>query len=71
MTMKSKSNGNLSEERVSETKKEKGHKEREREFLMQCCHSTLSVFFLPYGSITISLIHGYGLAVSASKIMFA
>lgn len=31
MTMKSKSNGNLSEERVSETKKEKGHKERERE----------------------------------------
>ena len=29
------------------------------------------LFFSPYGSITISLIHGYGLAVSASKIMFA
>lgn len=30
----------------------------------------IECLFLP-ASITISLIHGYGLAVSASKIMFA
>lgn len=48
-------------------------KKRKGEFLLRCCHSelTVCVFFFPYGSITISLIHGYGLAVSASKIMFA
>lgn len=69
MTMKSKSNGNLSvDERV---RQKKG---KEREFLMQCCHSILNVcvvFLSPYSSITISLIHSYGFAVCASKIMFA
>lgn len=39
MTMKSKNNGNLSvDEQVRQKKKEK-----EREFLMQCCHSILNV----------------------------
>lgn len=70
MTMKSKSSGNLSvEERVRQKERE-GRKGGERVPRAVLPQYTGCVFF-PYGSITISLIHGYGLAVSASKIMFA
>lgn len=69
--MKSKSNGNLSvEERVRQKKGKGGERERVCVARAMLPQYTECVLF-PYGSITISLIHGYGLAVSTSKIMFA
>lgn len=67
---KSKSNENLSKE--WDKKKDKG-RNVPHAVLSQYTKCVCSVFssLSPYGSITISLIHGYGLAVSASKIMFA
>ncbi len=71
MAMKSKSNGNLSAEERVRQKRERGQRGGERVPRAMLPQYTECVFFFPYGSITISLIHGYGLAVSASKIMFA
>lgn len=71
MTMKSKSSGNLSvEERVRQKERE-GRKGGGGRVPRAVLPQYTGCVFFPYGSITISLIHGYGLAVSASKIMFA
>lgn len=76
MTIKSESNGNLSVERESNKIRDIG-REKGKDESSSCNVATASVcvcfvfVFLSYGSITISLIHCYGLAVSAGKIMFA
>lgn len=60
-------------QKKKEKKRNKSHLRRRKQAPFASYHNILNVCSPTqhYGSITISLIHGYGLAVSASKIMFA
>lgn len=60
-------------ELILDEKEQKTSRERVPHVLSQYTQFLLFVFLfslLPYGSITILLIHSYGFAVYASKIMF-